>query len=93
MPVLTHKDTRPYSTTVAGRMDPNTPENRWLHSEFAHNHAGIVSGEVYAEGRRARENGQPIGACPYIVSAPEHEEWCAGWYGAASKWATTRRAA
>lgn len=77
---------------VRERADPNTPENRWLRSEFIRTHAGIASGEVYAEGRRARENGQPIGACPYIRSAYEREEWCAGWHGAGSKWAAQEAA-
>lgn len=57
----------------------DTPENRTLREQFAFNHPEIVSGAVYEQGREARRDGKPLGACPYIPSAPEYVEWRNGW--------------
>jgi len=83
----------PYSASVAGRVDPNTPENRYLREQFARNHPDCVSGAAYEAGRQAREDGLPLTACPWVERAPESTEWKNGWYGLASKWAAIARAA
>lgn len=72
---------------VRERADPNTPENRWLRTEFAKNHPDCVSGTAYEAGKTARQDGHPPTACPWIESAPEATEWRNGWYGLAAKYA------
>lgn len=73
--------------------EPASPENIRLRELFAASYPRIVSGEVYGEGRRARQNGQPISACPWLEGSPPHEEWCAGWRGSGSEWAGVERRA